>query len=176
VSVRLLYLIVVRVFGWPAGDGATGFAATLTDLAWTAGQASGQTARASVFQGSAFAVPWQPGGPPPPSPKDGVNPSIAIGATGIDAFVAFVRAALSPALPSVPWTNLPAVGPALVGELFLLDPANVAQLAAAAGQTLTSAQLTSAARSMSPPVPVAGHGTVASPLAPFPWSQPWRPL
>ena len=418
--------------GWPAGDGAKGFAATLTDLAWTADQAEGQTARASVFQGSAFAVPWQPGGPPPPSPKDGVNPSIAIGATGIDAFVAFVRAALegagappgltpqqaadlieaftynllpmlgqqgteamlqstirghwfgsaqsgatwtivdaaqradgvptpptpaelaaeeawleplnqaqsqldeltrqldgvqrrlfalwwkqqaakvyyrehsyrrwpwgidsdkqfppaidalagqagglrsqitaqqaqipaatptqsladaiaafaaakglpatrllkqdpgarfwapvdpvvvvsntahlmrldpdgttacrwpaalvtaiqvtpgggagpftvsaaqlASALPSVPWTNLPAVGPALVGDLFLLDPANVAQLAAAAGQTLTQAQLTSAAKSMSPPVPVSGHGTVASPLAPFPWSQPWRPL
>jgi hypothetical protein len=418
---------------WPAGDSAGGFAAALTDLGWTADLAEGQTARVSVFQGSAFGVPWQPGGPQPPSPKDGVNPSIAIGATGVDAFVAFVRAAveqahppppgltpqqaadlieafaydllpmlgqagaeamlqstirghwfgsaqsgatwtivdaaqpadtaptpptpkelaaeaawlgplnqaqaeldeltrqlagvrrrlfalwwkqqaaqayyrqsgwtswpwgidsgdqfspvinpvagqarglltqiatlqaaipaatptqsladaimafaaakglpptrllkqvpgarfwapvdpvavvsdtrhlmrldpdgitacrwpaalvtaiqltpgggagpfmvsaaqLAPVLPSIPWTNLPAVAPALFGELFLLDPANVAQLATAAGQTLTEAQLASAAKSMSPPVPVAGHGTPADPLARFPWSQPWRPL
>ena len=419
--------------GWRADDPANGFAATLGRLGWRADLSAGQTTRTSVFQGSAFGVPWQPGGPAPASPKDGVQPSIAIGSTGVDAVVAFVRAALenagplpsgltpdqaaalieafaydllpmlgqpgaeamlesqirgnwfgsaqsgaswsvvnaaqpadtapneptpdeltaeavwltplnqaqaelneltrqllgvqrelfalcwkqgaaqvyyeqsgwsslpwgiastdefppaiaalagqardlqariaglqagipaatptqtldqgiaafaaarglpatrqlkqvpdahfwspvdpvavishtehlmrldpdgvtacrwpdalvtaielvpggtagqfqvsaaqlAPTLPSVPWINLPAVGPALFAELFLLDPANVAQLAAAAGQLLTTAQLAGAAGSMSPPVPVAGHGTVASPLAPFPWSQPWRPV
>ena len=422
--------------GWRADDTAHNFAATLADLGWTADQAADQTARVSVFQGAAFGVPWQPDGPPPPSPKDGVNPSIAIGSTSVDAVVAFVRAAVEDAhlpppltpqyaadlieafaynllpvldqpgtagtaeamleseirghwfsgsqsgatwtivdaaqaadtaptpptpaelaaeaawlgplnqaqseldeltrrllgvqrqlfalwwkqqaaqvyynlsvtdswpwgigsgdeftpaiddladqartllaqiaerqagipagtptqsladaiaafaaakrlpptrqlkqvpsarfwaaadpvavishtehlmrldpdgttacrwpaelvtkieltpgggtdpftvsaaqlasmLPPVPWTNLPAVGPALVAELFLLDPANVVQLAAAASQTLTQAQLTSAALSMSKPEVVPGHGTLAEPRAAFPWSQPWRPL
>ncbi len=69
------------------------FAAALADLGWTVDQTSGQSTHTSVYEGSAFAVPWVPGGPQPPSPKDGVNPSIAIGQTSMDAVVAFTRAA-----------------------------------------------------------------------------------
>jgi hypothetical protein len=78
-----------------AGD----FAAVLADLGWSADLTAGQTARESVFQGAAFAVQWTPGGPQPPSAKDGVRPSIAIGSTSMDAVVAFARAAFEQAHP-----------------------------------------------------------------------------
>lgn len=104
---------------WTAGTSAGDFAATLARLGWTADQTAGQTTRASVFQGSAFGVPWQPGGPMPPSPKDGVHPDIAIGSTSVDAVVAFAKAALEHASPPLP--NLTPQQAADLIEAFAYD-------------------------------------------------------
>jgi hypothetical protein len=77
-------------------------------------------------------------------------------------------------LPAVNITNLPAVTPSLYSEFFLLDPTNAPLVAAAAGQTLTSTQMTALSASLAAPVPA--NGVVPAVLAPFPWKQPWQPL
>jgi hypothetical protein len=83
---------------WPsAATPATAFADALADLGWTVDLTGGETTTTTVLQGSANAVPWQPGGPQPPSPKDGVSPTVAIGQTSMDAVVAFTRAAFEQA-------------------------------------------------------------------------------
>jgi hypothetical protein len=76
--------------------------------------------------------------------------------------------------PAVNFDNLPPVSAALFAEFFLLDPANAALAALAAGQSVTSAQLAALAASMAAPAPAAG--TAPAILAPFPWAQPWQPL
>jgi hypothetical protein len=97
---------------------------------------------------------------------------------------------LAPYLPAVPWANLPAEGPSLFQEFFLLDPTNAPILAAAAGyDQLADAQVSALAASMNPPQVVSESPPSppsASPpaeaqmppaiLAPYPWAQPWQPL
>jgi hypothetical protein len=85
-------------------------------------------------------------------------------------------AQLAGSLPTVPFANLPALAQDLFAELFLLDPANAPHLAAAAGQTLSVAQLAAVAAGMSPPIIAAGDGTAPAVLAGWPWQQPWMPL
>lgn len=83
--------------GWVAGQAGNDFGDILAKLGWTADTAAGQTSRSSIYQGSACGAVWTPGGPPPPSPKDQIQPEVAIGNTSIDAFVAFARAAFEQA-------------------------------------------------------------------------------
>jgi hypothetical protein len=83
-------------------------------------------------------------------------------------------AALAASQPAVPWTGLPAVGPALFAESFLLDPANAALDASVAGQSLSAGQLAALAASIA--APRAGAGVVPAVLPPWPWVQPWQPL
>jgi hypothetical protein len=78
-----------------ADDDAAELATTLGTLGWSADTSAGQTTDSSLYQGAAFAVPWTPGGPPPPSPKDDVKPQVAVGSTSMDAVVAFARAAFA---------------------------------------------------------------------------------
>lgn len=85
-------------------------------------------------------------------------------------------AQLAGSLPAIPFADLPAEAPVLFAELFLLDPANVALIAAAAGQTLTGAQMAAAAASMVPPVVPDGQGNAPALPLPWPWRQPWLPL
>lgn len=93
--------------------------------------------------------------------------------TGGPAFT-ISSAQLASFQPALNGTNLPAITPALFAEFFLLDPTNAPLAAAAAGQTLTSQQLTALAASMATPTPTAG--VVPGELAASPWVQPWQPL
>ena len=99
--------------------------------------------------------------------------SITVGADG-KTFTAGTSQ-LAPSLPAVNWTNLPARGAALFAEFFLLDPANAALIAAAAGSQLSAAQIATLASSMSPPQ-VTGSGLAPGIVAPYPWAQPWQPI
>lgn len=82
--------------GWKPGDDGKGFDRRLAELRWSASKA-GTGARATVYQGMVFSVPWEPYAPnvqPPPSPRDGPKPQVAFGNTGVDAVVAFAKAAV----------------------------------------------------------------------------------
>jgi hypothetical protein len=79
--------------GWQLGADGKGFRKRLKELKWSA-SAAGQGARATVYQGMVFSVVWEPGGQPPPSPKDGAKPQVAIGNTSVDGVVAFAKAAV----------------------------------------------------------------------------------
>lgn len=78
--------------GWPDGQPGSAFVDLLARLGWKVADAAAGT-RSSAYHGAVFGVPWAPNGSPPPSPKDGAKPQIAIGNTGVDAIVAFVEAA-----------------------------------------------------------------------------------
>lgn len=80
--------------GWQDGQPGNAFADLLARLGWTVANTATGT-QSSVYHGAVFGVPWAPNGSPPPSPKDGAKPQIAVGNTSVDAIVAFVEAAFS---------------------------------------------------------------------------------
>jgi hypothetical protein len=85
--------------GWKAGVKGEDFSDLLNQLNWTATASDKQSTTSSLYYGGAFAVSWQPGGPPPASPKDGVAPQVAVGNTSVDGVVAFARAAFEKSPP-----------------------------------------------------------------------------
>ena len=78
---------------WKPGVKGQDFSDLLRELNWTATASDKQSTRSSLYHGGAFAISWEPGGPPPVSPKDGVTPQVAVGNTSVDGVVAFARAA-----------------------------------------------------------------------------------
>lgn len=88
---------------WVAGAKGNDFSDVLTRLKWAVTETT-ETTHTSLYTGGVFAIPWDPNGPPPPSPKDGAQPQVAVGNTSVDAVVAFMQAAL--AASSQPLPNL----------------------------------------------------------------------
>jgi hypothetical protein len=85
--------------GWKARVKGEDFNDLLNQLDWTATTPDRLNTTTSVYHGGAFAVSWQPGGPVPASPKDGVAPQVAVGNTSVDGVVAFARAAFKKSPP-----------------------------------------------------------------------------
>jgi hypothetical protein len=85
------------LFGWQPGVKGKDFDDLLGQLQWTATAPASQSTQSSLYHGGVFAVSWESGGSPPPSPKDGVAPQVAVGNTSVDGVVAFARAAFEKA-------------------------------------------------------------------------------
>lgn len=89
------------------------FADVLAALGWSAPAAAAGDAT-TLFHGGAFGVEWLPQSAAPPSPKDTARPCIAVGNTGVDAVVAFARAAFDAQGPTPPH----GLGPDQAGDLL----------------------------------------------------------
>ena len=79
---------------WAAGAEGNDFSDVLTRLKWAVTETTRST-HTSLYTGMVFAVPWDPNGSTPPSPKDSAQPQVAVGNTSVDAVVAFMQAAFA---------------------------------------------------------------------------------
>lgn len=129
-----------------------------------------------VLSDTAGMIPLDPNAPLACRWPGALVQALQLSADGGSTHFNCTAAQLAGSLPAVPFANLPAQAQPLFAELFLLDPANAPQIAAAAGQTLSDTQLAAVATSMAPPVVPAGDGTAPALLAGWPWQQPWLPL
>jgi hypothetical protein len=87
---------------WKEGNKGNDFPDLLDTLGWSltgttadAPRYTGPGTRTSLYHGGAFAVSWKLNGPVPASPKDEIQPQVALGNTGIDAVLAFAHTAFA---------------------------------------------------------------------------------
>ncbi|NBC39858.1 hypothetical protein GTZ93_08440 [Corallococcus exiguus] len=102
-------------------------------------------------------------------PSEVVTQAVA-GSAATGGTFAADAASLLAAVTAPPWTNLPAMAPALFAEFLLLDPGNLGWAAKAMGQARPSVS------DAPPPPTVMGAGVAPALSPPFPWRQPWRPM
>jgi hypothetical protein len=67
------------------------FAEAMDELQWFVEGNDTDTASTSLYQGMVLGVNWDKTGPAPPSAKDDVHPTVAVGNTSIDAFTAWLE-------------------------------------------------------------------------------------